>query len=271
MKLSREKLHSALETMPIESLMGRGVSGNLTPKEKRFAREIALNGASKVEAYRKAYNTKSKHTQRKEPYMLANRPSVAQEIEALKLAEAAAALQTPAQLRALVIQTLVQTAIDPETKPAVRVQAAKVLGTVTEVAAFTERKEVRTISTSEDARAKVLAEIKSLMLGTDSAEDIEASSLLDELQQDTGAGYDDAQAIDSIEGEPEAEPESAEKDGVLSPNQGEIVGGVCDPLGGGEAVLGGGASESYDILSRSNDSIPPSISDTPTKNPSERK
>jgi len=250
--------------MPIESLMGRGVSGNLTPKEKRFAREIALNGASKVEAYRKAYNTKSKHTQRKEPYMLANRPSVAQEIEALKLAEAAAALQTPAQLRALVIQTLVQTAIDPETKPAVRVQAAKVLGTVTEVAAFTERKEVRTISSSEDARAKVLAEIKTLMLGTDNATDIQAKSLLDELSADTVTQYEDAQPVDFIDGEPVEPVENAAKYGVLSPNQGEIVGGVCDPLVGGEAVLGGGASESYDILSHSNDSIAP-------QNPSERK
>lgn len=264
MKLSRDKLHNALETMPIESLMGRGVSGNLTPKEKRFAREIALNGASKVEAYRKAYNSKSKHTQRKEPYMVANRPSVAQEIEALKLAEAAQALQTPAQLRALVIQTLVQTAIDPETKPAVRVQAAKVLGTVTEVAAFTERKEVRTISSSEDARAKVLAEIRQLMLGTEDATDIEATSLLDELN--TGAGYDDVQAIDSIDGDASEHAQDTQKDGFLPPKQGEIVGGVCDPLGGGVADSGSGAPDSHDIVSHSNDSIlPPNDSIPVTK------
>ena len=250
-------MHQALETMPIESLMGRGVSGNLTPKEKRFAREIAINGASKVEAYRKAYNSKSPHTQRKEPYMVAKSPRVAQEIEALQLAEAAQALQTPAQLRALVIQTLVQTAIDPDTKPAVRVQAAKVLGTVTEVAAFTERKEVRTISSSEDARAKVLQEIRQLMLGTEDATDIEATSLLDELN--TGAGYDDTQAVDSIEHEHEHEHESTEKDGVLSPNQGEIQGGVCDPVGGGAADLGLGAPDSHDIVSHSNDNIPSAI------------
>ena len=240
--------------MPLDSLMGRGVSGNLTPKEKRFAREIALNGASKVEAYRKAYNSKSPHTQRKEPYMVAKSPRVAQEIEALQLAEAAQALQTPAQLRALVIQTLVQTAIDPETKPAVRVQAAKVLGTVTEVAAFTERKEVRTISSSEDARAKVLQEIRQLMLGTDDATDIEATSLLDELN--TGAGYDDAQAIDSIDDDASDQPESAENPEFLPPNEGEIQGGVCDPVGGGVADSWLGAQDSQDIVSHSNDSIP---------------
>jgi hypothetical protein len=191
-----------------------------------------------------------------EPYRVAANPRVSAEIEALQLAEAAAALQTPAQLRALVIQTLVQTAIDPDTKPAVRVQAAKVLGTVTEVAAFTERKEVRTISSSEDARAKVLAEIKTLMLGTNDAEDIQARELLEELS-DTGAEYDDTQAIDSIDSDHADHAEDAAKYGVLSPNPAGILGGVCDPLVGGEAVLGSDAPESYDILSHSNDSIPP--------------
>jgi hypothetical protein len=213
----------------LDSLLGKGVSGNLTPKEKRFAREVA-QGATKADAYRKAYNTKSKHTQRKEPYMVASRPSVAQEIEALMLAEQAMALQTPAQLRALVIQTLVQTAIDPTTKPAVRVQAAKVLGTVTEVAAFTERKEVRTISSSEDARAKVMAEIRALMLGTGDAEDIQAKTLLDELSaSDTGGEYEDAQPVDSYEDDTAEDPQDAIKDGVLYPESGEIVGGVSTP------------------------------------------
>jgi hypothetical protein len=162
---------------------------------------------------------------------VASNPRVAAEIQALMLAEQAQALQTPAQLRALVIQTLVQTAIDPETKPAVRVQAAKVLGTVTEVAAFTERKEVRTISSSEDARAKVMAEIRALMLGTGDAEDIEAKTLLDELSSndDTPQEYDDSQVIDSYEDDQGQEPQSDIKHGVLSPESGEIVGGVSTP------------------------------------------
>jgi hypothetical protein len=213
----------------LDSLLGKGVSGNLTPKEKRFARAIA-QGSTKVDAYRSAYKTKSAHTQRKEPYMLAKSPRVAQEIEALMLAEQALALQTPSQLRALVIQTLVQTALDPETKAAVRVQAAKVLGTVTEVAAFTERKEVRTISSSEDARARVMAEIKALMLGTGDAEDIQAKELLEELSAtDTDGEYEDVQHVDSYEDDQAEEPQDAIKDGVLYPESGEIVGGVSTP------------------------------------------
>ena len=256
MRLDRKRLAEAVETIPLDSLLGKGANKALTPKMKRFAREVA-RGATKADAYRASYNPQSRHTLTNKPYMLMRDERIKAEIEALQLAEQAQALQTPAQLRALVIQTLVQTAIDPETKPAVRVQAAKVLGTVTEVAAFTERKEVRTISSSEDARAKVLQEIRQLMLGTEDATDIEATSLLDELN--TGAGYDDAQAVDSIDGDTSDTSENAEKHGFLSSNEGEIQGGVCDPLVGGAADLGLGAPDSHDIVSRSNDSIPPSM------------
>jgi hypothetical protein len=94
----------------------------------------------------------------------------------------AAEYQTPAGLRALVIQTLVQTMIDPEVKDSVKVAAAKTLGTVTEVAAFTERKEVRTITSSEDAKAKLLAKLRDMMKASATdAEMIDTSSLLEEL------------------------------------------------------------------------------------------
>jgi hypothetical protein len=230
MRLSRDKLAQAVETMPLDSILGQGASKGLTGKQRRFAREVA-QGSTKAEAYRRSYKVGSKATLTSNPYHLAADSRIQAEIQALQLAEQAQALQTPAQLRALVIQTLVQTAIDPETKPAVRVQAAKVLGTVTEVAAFTERKEVRTISSSEDARAKVMAEIRALMLGTGDAEDIEAKTLLDELSadDDTPQEYDDTQVIDSYEDDQAEGMESAIKHGSEPPNLGEIVGGVSTP------------------------------------------
>jgi hypothetical protein len=259
MRLDRARLQQAVETMPLDSILGKGANKALTPKQKRFAREVA-QGATKADAYRKAYKpSATRATLTGEPYRVATHPRVAAEIEALQLAEMAQALQTPAQLRALVIQTLVQTAIDPETKPAVRVQAAKVLGTVTEVAAFTERKEVRTISSSEDARAKVMQEIRALMLGTEDAEDIQARELLEELSNpaDTLTQYDDAQPVDFIDTDTSDQPENEGKDGFLSTDDPQIEGGVCDPLGGGQPDLGMVALDSYDILSHSNDSIPP--------------
>jgi len=229
MRLSRDKLAQAVETMPLDSILGQGASKGLTGKQRRFAREVA-QGSTKAEAYRRSYNVGSKATLTSNPYHLAADSRIQAEIQALQLAEQAQALQTPSQLRALVIQTLVQTAIDPETKPAVRVQAVKVLGTVTEVAAFTERKEVRTISSSEDARARVMAEIRNLMLGTGDAEDIQAKELLEELSAtDTGEGYDVAQPVDSYESDDDEEPQDAIKDGVLYPESGELLEGVSTP------------------------------------------
>jgi hypothetical protein len=230
MRLSRERLAEAVETMPLDSILGQGASKGLTGKQRRFAREVA-QGSTKADAYRKAYKpTATRATLTGEPYRVASHPSVAAEIQALQLAEQAQALQTPAQLRALVIQTLVKTALDPETKAAVRVQAVKVLGSVVEVGAFVHRTEVKHISSSEDARAKVMAEIRALMLGTGDAEDIEAKTLLDELSAtDTDGEYDDAQPVDSYEDDQGQEPQDATKDGFLSPNMGEIVGGVSTP------------------------------------------
>jgi hypothetical protein len=81
-----------------------------------------------------------------------------------------------------------------------------------------------------------------LMLGTEDATDIEATSLLNELEE-TPQQYDDAQPVDFIEHEHEHESESAENLDKIPPNQGEILGGVCDPLGGGEGKLVDGTRE----------------------------
>ena len=160
----------------------------LTPKQKLFAKEVAM-GSTGSDAYRKAYNTKGKPKLiAAEASKLRAKPSIAQTIEAYEAALTAQTYQTPAGLRALVIQTLVQTMIDPEAKDAVKVAAAKVLGTVTEVAAFTERKEVRTITSSEDTKAKLMAKLRDMMKREAiDAPVIEVDSLLEELKPKTPA------------------------------------------------------------------------------------
>jgi hypothetical protein len=87
-------------------------------------------------------------------------------------------------LRALIIKSLVGVIIDEDTPPAVLVQAAKVAGTISEVGLYVDRKEVRTISSSDDAKARVMAELRRLMNAqAEDAQTIDAaaSSLLDEL------------------------------------------------------------------------------------------
>ena len=182
MKLSRKAIDEGLESLPISAILGKTVTDGLTPKQREFARKVA-QGKTKAQAYREAFNPNpAPSTIVTTPYKVAADPRVQREIEAYTLALEAEKHRTPAALRSLVIQTLTQVLIDPDTKPAVRINAAKVLGTVTEVAAFTERKEVRTISSSDDARARVMQELRGLLTsGASDATVIDADSLLAEL------------------------------------------------------------------------------------------
>jgi hypothetical protein len=160
-----------------------GVSGKaLTPKQKQFCKGVAM-GKTGADAYREAYKTKAKpKIVANDAYKLRKRPDINATIQAMEGAIQAAEYQTPAGLRALVIQTLVQTMIDPETKDAVKIAAAKTLGTVTEVAAFTERKETRVITSSEDAKTKLLAKLRDMMkANATDATIIDEDSLLMEL------------------------------------------------------------------------------------------
>ena len=170
--------------MPVSHILGRGAARELTAKQKAFAMEVA-KGSTGAAAYRKAYNTNAKpKTQGNQAHKLKARPDISAEIEAYQLALEGAKHRNPAALRELVIQSLVKVIIDPDAKPGQITAAAKVLGTVTEVAAFTERKEVRTITSSEDARASIMAQLKEL--SNASAEDAhvidaDAAALMREL------------------------------------------------------------------------------------------
>lgn len=168
-KLTRAQILEGLDTVPVSHILGKSVTRELTAKQKAFALEVA-KGSTGAAAYRKAYNTKAKpKTQGNQAHKLSSRPDISAEIEAYQLALEGAKHRNPAALRELVIQSLVKVIIDPEAKPGQITAAAKVLGTVTEVAAFTERKEVRTITSSEDARAAIMAQLK--QLSNASAED----------------------------------------------------------------------------------------------------
>jgi hypothetical protein len=106
---------------------------------------------------------------------------------------------TPQALRALVIERLTNAALDPEVKPAQKLRALELLGKVTEVAAFTERREIIRTDNPTEARDKL---VQSLRLALSSGGD-GADSLLAELSR-RKAGQD-AETIDHVS--PEAEPE----------------------------------------------------------------
>jgi len=186
-KLTRKQLEQALDTVPVSSVLGARAARELTPKQRKFAMEVA-KGAKGAEAYRKAYNTTGKpKTHGDHASRLKARASIQAEIDAYRLALEAAEYRTPAALRALVVQTLTQTLLDGDVAPAVRVQAARVLGTVTEVAAFTERREVRTVNDTAQAREALLDEIRDLMRTVDMPATADADSLMAELAPESVA------------------------------------------------------------------------------------
>jgi hypothetical protein len=181
MKLSRAQIKAGLEQIPMQTILGVSDKA-LTHKQKTFCKEVAM-GQTGAEAYRRAYKSKGKpQTVAVKASHLRAQDKIKASIEAMEQAIEAQAYQTPIALRALVIQTLVQTMIDPDVKDSVKVAAAKTLGTVTEVAAFTERKEIRTIKSSEDTKTQLMARLRDMMrAGATDAVVIDTDSLMQEL------------------------------------------------------------------------------------------
>jgi hypothetical protein len=106
------------------------------------------------------------------------------QIAAFQVAAAAAAYATPALLRQLVIERLTAAAIDPAVKPAQQLRALELLGKVTEVAAFTERREIIKVDTSGTAKSRLLASLRLAIEGSVSDATIKpATELLEELAQ----------------------------------------------------------------------------------------
>ena len=200
--MKRKDIKQALKEMPIETILMVGKS-ELTPKQREFARQVAL-GNTGAESYRKAYDT---HTTPKRQGDQASRmkadPRIAAEIQAYELALEAQKYRSSESLRALVIQSLVSVLIDPDAKQSTKVTAAKVLGTVTEVAAFTERKEITTISGSDAIKSQIMDQLKTLMIGSGNQDvtDVDAVDLLAELS----ASDADGDSILETEGVPFAD------------------------------------------------------------------
>jgi hypothetical protein len=165
-KLTRDQIREGLKAQPIEALLlgaGNAKKTTLTHKQRKFAEALAA-GDTKAGAYRAAYNTHTNpHAQSIEGQRLAAHPSISLQVEALRLAAEARAYATPPALRALVLERLTAHAIDPDVKPAQRLRALELLGKVTEVAAFTERRELIKVTDSSQARTKLIQTLRDAM------------------------------------------------------------------------------------------------------------
>ena len=182
-KLTRAQIREGLDTIPVDVLLGagQGKTPKLTPKMRKFAESVAM-GTSKAQAYRQSYNANpAPSTIVTAPYKLAADTRVKREIDAYRMAIEAEKHRTPAQLKALLVQQLVQHSLDDDFPPASRVQCLKLLGSLFEVQAFTEHKQITTVSRSEDVRTRLLSRLQAITIDADIVAD-DALDLLAEIR-----------------------------------------------------------------------------------------
>lgn len=167
-KLTRREIAEGLKTVPIEAVLLGAPTGEkqLTHKQRQFAEQVAL-GKPAAKAYREVYDTKAEpiHVGH-EAHRLKTSPKIAAQIEALRLANEARRYATPAALRSLVIERLTAHAIDTDINPAQRLRALELLGKVTEIAAFTERREIIKASDPGQAKAALLENLRAALRAT---------------------------------------------------------------------------------------------------------
>jgi len=157
-KLTRAQIKEGLDQIPVETLLssGQGKQPKITGKMKAFAHAVAL-GETKANAYRKAYKPDaSKRTLACKPYELMRDERVKREVEAYRLALDTEKHRNPVQLKALLVQQLVQHSLDEGFPPAQRMKALQLIGQLFEVGAFLERKETTVVHKSTDIRTRLL-------------------------------------------------------------------------------------------------------------------
>lgn len=183
-RMTRAQIAEGLDQIPVGVLLtGTGKKTQLTAKEKAFAHALATGELTKAEAYRRTYNTKAKPKHAgNDAHKLSMKPKIINEVEAIRLALDATKYQNAGQIKALVVHQLTQHALNEDNPPAQRIKALELLGKTHDVGLFVERREVTTINSSGDIKAKLLDQLKTFIRAdVQDVEDKSADSLLEEL------------------------------------------------------------------------------------------
>lgn len=222
-KLTREQIREGLNQVPLETLLlgpMKAKESKLSAKDREFARQLAL-GNSKAESYRRSRPTKAKPASAsRKGQALAKLDAIKSQKEAFELAMEVERLSTPAQLRALVISQLTAHAISEDNTAREKLTALKLLGSVTEVAAFTHRTETVKVTDPGELRTQLLASIRSALKSQAlTVEDTSGDELLAELATVQAAEADTIDAP-SVQLDQEPGPE-----GLLDSDSETIPGG----------------------------------------------
>lgn len=202
MKLTRKQIKEGLEANPIDTLL-LGSPKTLTAKQKAFAEGVA-KGKPKAQAYREAYDTNTTaNAQRVEAHRLSLNPNISLMIEAIKTGLEANKYLLPAHLRALTIQKLTEKALDPDVNHAQQIKALELLGKITEVSLFSERKEITATDTSAHAKDKLIASLAHAIRSSTNISEAKKKDANELLKEITGGSLTNPNP-DTID-QPEAE------------------------------------------------------------------
>lgn len=163
----------------------------LTAKQRKFAEGIVLEGLTGADSYRQAYNAKGKpKTVGNHASALKQHDGIRRELERLELHKQRAASYSIDSIKALIVSTLTDIAVNSD-RDAVRVSAVKTLGVISGVDMFRETKRIETVKDSDDIKEQIMAQLKTMMLGADDAQEVDASDLLAEIAGETNYVEDD--------------------------------------------------------------------------------
>jgi hypothetical protein len=130
--------------------------------------------------------------------------------------------QTPAHLRALAIHKITEKVLDDNCPPAQQLKALELLGKITEVALFTERREVVSVSNPAEMREKLMASIQ-LALSNSKVIDMEAQSADDLLAELVGNAPVDDDAASHDAKDDVMDGEEAVEEGVQASETGDLT------------------------------------------------
>ena len=148
-------------------------------------------------------------------------PQVSTHIESIKVAIEAQKYLFPAHLRALAIQQLTEKALDPAVPPAIQVKCLELIGKMSEVALFTERKELKQTDTTSEAKQKLIDSLANAIRSSRNLSGDRKKDAEDLLKEITGSDPITIDQIPEIEADQEEDQEDAASVDQLSPDLAE--------------------------------------------------
>jgi hypothetical protein len=196
--ITRKQAKEAIQSKGLEGAMHLGKSG-LTAKQKKYAEGLVLEGLSGADSYRQAYKSKGKpKTVGNAASLLKQHSGIKLEMERLELHKQRAASYSVDSIKALIVSTLTDIATNSD-RDAVRVSAVKTLGVISGVDMFRETKRIETVKDSDQIKDQIMQQLKTMMLSTDDAQEVDANDLLSEL---TAADPTHSPPPESVDGTP---------------------------------------------------------------------